>query len=109
MPPTTLQSHTVWIQKGEFTEDTTQVRRKVGALRPITLMQTSGKSVATIANDELSDIASRVVVGNQRGLRRGRQMADNAIEFEGDALAYPKLHARALAGILRDFAQAFPS
>lgn len=69
----------------------TQVRRKVISLRPITLMQTSAKLLATVANEELSDVASRVVAGDQHGFTKGRNMEDNVIAFEGSTYAYSHL------------------
>lgn len=88
---------------------TTQVRRNVISLRSITLMQTSGEIIATVANEELSEVASRIVAGDHRGFIKGRNMADNIIEFEGSADAYSQLHLRTSAGMLLDFVQALPS
>lgn len=109
LPRSPSAPHTVWIPKGEFTEDIARVRRKVGALRAIMLMQTSGNTVATVANEEPSEIDSRVVVGNQRGFIKGRKMADIVIEFEGAAYGSSQLHERTPVGILLDIAQEFPS
>lgn len=83
--------------------------RRATELRPLTLIQTSTKVIATIANQELTTIADKVVVGNQRGFIPQRVMSDNIIQLEGTAFAYSQLWGVTPAGILLDFAQAFPS
>lgn len=83
--------------------------RRATELRPLTLMQTSTKVTATLANQELTMIADKVVAGNQRGFIPQRVMSGNIIQFEGAAFAYSQLWGVTPAGILLDFAQAFPS
>lgn len=70
LPKAMLASHTVFPPKGEFTEESVEITRNASDLRPLTMMQTSTKLVASIANTELSRIASDVVAGNQRGSSR---------------------------------------
>lgn len=47
-------SHTVWMPKGEFTEDMVRVTRKFNHLGPTTLIHTSGTIVAMSTNDAVS-------------------------------------------------------
>lgn len=53
-PPSFLASHIVFIPKRESVADV----RRVKALRPIALMQTSGKTVAAITSEELAQLGS---------------------------------------------------
>lgn len=45
-------------------------------------MQASAKLVATVANDELSHIVSRVVAVNQQGFIKASAMSDHILDFE---------------------------
>lgn len=91
IPAAMLASHTVFPPKGEYHDDTAQVMRRATELRPLTLMRTSFKMIATIANQELTLIADKVVAGNQRGFIPHRVMSDNILQFEGAAFAYSQL------------------
>lgn len=48
-------------------------------------------------------------MGNQRGFIANRVMSDNIIEYEGASYICSQIHGSTPAGILLDFAKAFPS
>lgn len=108
-PAQLLDSLTIFIPKGEYAADLERVIRRINELRPITLMQTSAKLIAGVVNLELSDIAKRTIVDEQRGFVEGRTIGDNVIEMEGALYEYSQLCDSMAAIVLLDFAQAFPS
>lgn len=108
-PSELLDSLTLFIPKGEYAEDIDRLIRTIVDLRPMTLMQTSAKVVASVANLELSTIAKTTVAGEQRGFIEGRNITDNVLEIEGSLFEFSQLLDALPAIILYDFAQAFPS
>lgn len=109
LPDDMLSSLMLFIPKGEFQEDVEKVVRRVAALRPITLMNSSSKLVALVAGEPLAAIADRVVHPAQQGFIAGREMGDNILEVEGSLVAFSMALESLPAAILLDFAQAFPS
>lgn len=109
-PPKLLASYTTNIPKAEHREDTDGLAtRQVIELRPLVLMQTAAKLIAYVANDHLAAIAERTVCGQQCGFVRNRHIADNILELKGMMATCSQCAGRTAAGLLLDFANAFPS
>lgn len=108
-PKELVDSLTLFIPRGEYASDIDRITRRIKELRPITLMQSSAKVIASIANVELARIAQEVVFHQKRGSIAGRHISDNLMEIEGGLYEFDQLLDALPAIIILDFAQAFPS
>lgn len=79
------------------------------ALRPITLTDTLPKVLALAANDRLSALVARTVLGQQRGFVLGRSNSYNLCGLETAIVRFSGMQRRSAAALFLDFRTAFPS
>lgn len=109
LPGAMLGSLSLFIPKGEFREDTERAERRVSALRPLALMNTSSKLAALVEGEPLARIAAKIVHQARRGCIAGRELGDNILEVEGSLVVLSIAADSWLAAILLGFVQACQS
>lgn len=108
-PATPRQLDAVYIPKGEFDSDLERVIHRIKDLRPITLMQTSAKLIASVVNEDMSSIVKRTVAGEQRGFVEGLAIGGNIVEMGSARFEHSQLLDSMPATVVFNFAQASPS
>lgn len=76
-PPQPLDSLSLFAAKEELATGNDRATLRIHELWPMTLMQTSSKVSASVANDELATIAKTTAGAKERGFVQGRSFADN--------------------------------
>lgn len=109
MPAGLSRSVTVTIPKAEILEDAKVFHCSADTIRPIALMQSGGKLIALRANTYMATVAAETVAEPQRGFLAGRRIEECILGFDGACTSASLCAGRDAAGLLLDFAQAFPS
>jgi endonuclease/exonuclease/phosphatase family metal-dependent hydrolase len=109
LPANFNESYMIFLPKGEVDADVFHTARTPDTTRPLNLSNTTAKLVAAALNRSLSKLASRTVIGQQRGFVKGRCMVDNVIEIDDFLVRAARYYHDKHGLILLDIRAAFPS
>lgn len=95
--------------KADILDDAGATRCAADIVRPITLMQCGSKLIAVPLSVHLGDVARTTVASPEQGFVAGRRIEECLIGFDGACVVASWRAEGGAAGLLLDFAQAFPS